>query len=141
MRYIFSLALAMILASLVAAPALAGDGHVPRATLASLGLAGMQPVSDAEGMQVRGMGGAAWVKGISMVSGLVMEPSTKSFVFGSDANLVVANAEAACWRRVEVAKDHQSFVGLQLAVQNGPYSYFEGALYGGAGGTGRAGVR
>ena len=141
MRYALSLSLVAVLVCLLAAPALAGDGNVPQSTLRSLGLAGMETVSDAEGMQVRGMSGCARVMGISVVSGLVLEPSTKSFVFGSDANFVTANAEnAGCRMRAEAYKEHLSFVDLQLQVdiQNGPYSHFEGTLYGGAGGTGFA---
>ena len=142
MRYAFSLALAMILASVLAAPALAGDGHVPQSTLDSLGLAGMQPVSDEEGMQVRGMSGAARVMGISLVSGLVLEPSTKSFVFGSDANFVMANGATVCCRgRIDVFKDHLSYVELQLSTSDAMGGIFEGSLYGGAGGTGHAWVK
>ena len=43
-----------VLVVLVAVPALAGDGNVPQSTLASLGLGGMQKMSDDDGMQVRG---------------------------------------------------------------------------------------
>jgi hypothetical protein len=39
---------------LSAAPALAGDGHVPNSSLARMGLGGMKVVSDHEGLQVRG---------------------------------------------------------------------------------------
>lgn len=48
-------ALAVALA-LTAGTALAGDGNVSKSQLADLGLAGMNVMSDAEGMQVRGMG-------------------------------------------------------------------------------------
>ena len=141
MRYAFSVSLVAVLVCLLAAPALAGDGNVPQSTLRSLGLADMEIVSDAEGMQVRGMSGCARVMGVSVVSGLLLEPSTKNFIFGSDANFVMANAEnAGCRMRAEVYKEHLSYVGLELTVDigGGGYSHFEGTLYGGAGGSGFA---
>jgi hypothetical protein len=144
MRYAFSVSLVAVLVCLLAAPALAGDGHVPQSTLKSLGLAGMQPVSDAEGMHVRGMSGCARVMGISLVSGLLLEPSTKNFVFGSDANFVLANAEnAGCRMRAEAFKQHMSHVALELTVDigGGEYGHFEGTLFGGAGGSGLAWAR
>ena len=144
MRYALPLAFVAVLVWLSAAPAFAGEGHVPQSPLRSLGLAGMEIVSDAEGMQVRGMSGCARVMGISMVAGLVIEPSTKSFVFGSDANFVKANAEnAGCRMRAEAYKQHQSFVELQLTIDmvNGPYSHYEGTLFGGSGGSGFAWAR
>jgi len=53
----------------VCTPALAEDA-VPQSTLADLGLAGMEVVSDAEGMQVRGEGSSASAFGFSLVAGL-----------------------------------------------------------------------
>jgi hypothetical protein len=141
MRYAFSVSLVAVLVCLLAAPALAGDGNIPRSTLNRLGLGGMQTVSDAEGMQVRGMSGCARVMGISVVSGLLLEPSTKNFIFGSDANYVMANAEnAGCRMRAEAYKEHLSYVGLELSVDidGGEYSHYEGVLYGAAGGNGFA---
>jgi hypothetical protein len=49
-RFIF---VACVLA-LTAAPALAGDGQVSKATLSRMGLSAMKVVSDQEGMQIRG---------------------------------------------------------------------------------------
>jgi hypothetical protein len=51
--------------ALVAAPALAGDGNVPRGTLSSMGLSGLKTMSDAQGLKVRGMGARATVNGQS----------------------------------------------------------------------------
>ena len=81
MKCAFSLA--VILGALVAAPALAHDGNVPQSTLNVLGLARMETLSDAEGMHVRGTGGGAAIQGISLVAGLLLEPSTRNFVFAS----------------------------------------------------------
>jgi hypothetical protein len=51
MRHLLSL---FCVIGLSAAPALAGDGHVARQSLAKMGLAGMQVMTDDQGMQVRG---------------------------------------------------------------------------------------
>jgi hypothetical protein len=51
--------------ALVAAPALAGDGNVPRGTLSAMGLSGLKTLSDAQGLKVRGMGASATVNGSS----------------------------------------------------------------------------
>ena len=53
-----ALAMAVVMV-LCAAPAFAGDGNVPQGALSSLGLGDMQVLSDAEGMQVRGMSSSA----------------------------------------------------------------------------------
>jgi hypothetical protein len=68
-----ALALAVVLV-LFAAPALAGDGNVSQGTLSSLGLGDMQTVSDAEGMQVRGMSSSAWATGSSVFSAFLFDP-------------------------------------------------------------------
>ncbi len=138
MRYAFSLFLVAVLVCLSAAPAVAGDGSVSPSALRSLGLADMQVLSDTEGMQVRGMSGCARVMGLSLVNGLVLEPSTKNFLFGSDANFVRADAGAdGCHIRADAYKEHLSYVDLHLYVDTGT-SIYDGYLYGGAGGTGHA---
>lgn len=55
-----------------AAPAQAGDGDVALKSLHALGLAGMQPVSDAEGMKVRGMKLDAAVPGLAVARSRVV---------------------------------------------------------------------
>ena len=65
-----ALALAVVMV-LFAAPAFAGDGNVSQGTLSSLGLGDMQVVSDAEGMQVRGMSSFAFASSFSFVSGFM----------------------------------------------------------------------
>jgi hypothetical protein len=47
----------------------ANPGQVPDATLASFGLGGMQQMTDAQGMNVRGMGFVAVIGGISTTAG------------------------------------------------------------------------
>ena len=50
-----------------AMPALAEDGRVSGTTLSALGLDGMEVVSDADGMEVRGMSSSATAKSWSRV--------------------------------------------------------------------------
>lgn len=137
MKYAFSLA--VIFGALVAAPVFAADGNVPQSTLNDLGLARMETLSDAEGMQVRGSGGGAAVRGISLVAGLLLEPSTKNFVFASDANTVEGNAEIVCLGIGPVAVSHttESVVAIGLEVTT-PSGDWVGVLIGGAGGSGYA---
>jgi hypothetical protein len=135
MRYSFCVV--TVLLCLVAAPAFARDGSVPKSTLVRLGLAGMQTVSDQEGMQVRGMSGAARTLGRSLVNGLLISPDTKSFVFGSDVNSVAAEGERAGCGIIKVGHVHSSGVQLDLQVAT-EAGVFNGTLIGGAGGHGFA---
>lgn len=82
----FTATIATLSVLIFAGAASAEDGRVPQSTLASLGLGDMQILSDDAGMDVRGMSGAtAW--GTSVVSGLLLDPNTKSFLIGTDANM------------------------------------------------------
>jgi len=63
-----ALALVVVMV-LFAVPAFAGD--VPQEALSALGLGGMQVVSDAEGMQVRGMSSRAFGSSFSFASGFL----------------------------------------------------------------------
>ena len=139
MRYAFSLA--VVLALLVAAPALAAEGHVPQSVLRIQGLVDAETVSDEEGMQVRGMSGYASARGISLVTGLVIDSATNSYVFGIDVNAAKSTAVNA-GHRVRSRANHVqgSAVALSLHVETGntPSSFFDGYLIGGAGGSGVA---
>ena len=142
MRYAFCLT--TVLACLLAVPALADDGNVPQSTLNALGLAGMQTVSDQEGMQVRGMSGRARSMGLSLVTGLLIDPATSSYVLGVDTNAARSSAQNAGHRvRTEASHMQASTVDLSLYVEThtGVHSVFYGYLVGGAGGSGMAGSR
>ena len=92
-----ALALVVVMV-LFAAPAFAGDGNVPQEALSALGLGGMQVVSDAEGMQVRGMSSNTFSGGGSIAVGqLFYAPSQglPQFVLLSDANFSGASDENA----------------------------------------------
>jgi hypothetical protein len=133
MRY----ALALV-AVLMAAPVFAGEGHVPQSTLDSIGLAGMETLSDADGMQVRGMSGNAHTQGLSLVSGLLIDLGTKSYVFGSDTNYAHATAENAGLQVLTQASHIQaSSLVLSLNVTS-VQGIFSGLLRGAAGGSGMA---
>ena len=124
--------LATLAALFLAAPVMAGDGHVPQSTLQSLGLGDMQVLSDDDGMSVRGMGGAkAW--GVSIVSGLLLDPNTKSFLFGSDANTSGSTATGGGKFGATAYQNNYSSIDLGLVVDTNTSSY-AGFLYGGAGG-------
>jgi hypothetical protein len=65
------------LLSLFAAPALAGDGRISDHSLARMGLQGMQPISDAQGMAIRGTAYAS-VSGYTNILGVVTQKSKMS---------------------------------------------------------------
>lgn len=139
MKYVVSLfSFLAIAAAFSVNPVVADDGNVPQSVLADLGLAGMKTVSDAEGMQVRGMSSNAMSMGLSLVTGLLIDPATKSFVFGVDANAAMASAENAGLQVLSTARHIQaSSVNLNLTVTTNT-SFFTGVLTGGAGGSGFA---
>lgn len=126
----------VVLLVVAAAPAFAEE--VPQATLSSLGLGGMQVVSDAEGMQVRGMSSAfGMVKGTSLIFGQLLTPDTKNFVIGSSVNEVDANAETTIsGGLLTLEKGHAVDLILGLDVTLPDTSSYSGAIVGGAGGAG-----
>jgi hypothetical protein len=129
----------VVLLALVAVPAFAGDGNVSQGTLSSLGLGGIQTMSDAQGMQVRGQASAfAAVKGTSLIFGQLLTPDTKNFVSFSSVNEVDANAETtAASVALTVTKDHSAGVAIPvtLTVTYDGFS-FTGAISGLVGGLG-----
>ncbi len=136
MKHVFSVASVMVV--LMASQAFAGDTQVPKSTLDSLGLAGFETVSDEEGMEVRGMSASAMTMGLSLVTGLLIDPNTKSFVFGADANAAMATAENAGKQILTQASHNQASsvnLGLDTTTAGG---FFVGTLFGTAGGSGMA---
>lgn len=133
------LTIATVLTSLLATQAFAADHRVPQATLNALGLAGMEVVSDEAGMQVRGKSGNAMSMGQSLVFGLLIDPNTKSYVFGTDANGAMASAENA-GLQVLTSATHStnSSVDLNLNTTLSGVGSFTGFLMGAAGGNGFA---
>ncbi len=154
MRFVCSFAAVLAFA---AAPALAGEGQVPQSKLANLGLGNAQVLSDSDGMQIRGMGrkdyghqnygkqqivgsssSNALASGRSLVVGLLIDPATNSFVFGSDTNSAASSSENGGLNAPSSAFEKQSSgLGLDLNVVTST-SKFNGVLNGGAGGFGFA---
>ena len=132
-----ALALAVV-AVLCAAPVLAGDGSVSQGTLSALGLGGMQKMSDAEGMQVRGMASSfVVVKGTSLILGQLLTPDTKNTVVGNSTNEVDANAETTQSGVVlTVTKDHGVDLALTLDVTFPDLTQYVGVIAGSTGGAG-----
>jgi hypothetical protein len=124
-----ALSLATLLTMFSATTLSANDGRLSQTTLAALGLSDMQPLTDAEGAQVRGSGGDVLAMSLSVVSGVVIDHSTKNFLFGSDANLAKATAAKGGYLPAVAMTQHISAIQLQLVT-----SSFSGRIIGGAGG-------
>lgn len=128
MRTTLSLAMAV---ALFAAPALASDRPVPSSTLAAVGLSDLEEISDARGNEVRGMHGVTKAFGKSLVSALLLDPESGSFISGTDANSSIATAHG----RIAV-EQQASAVAVSLIVEpSGNFSGFSSAILGGAGGS------
>lgn len=63
------------------------------AVASAYGLKGMQSVTDKEAQAVRGKSGSAYTHGNSFVSGMLIDKSTKSYVFGVDTNGAFSSLE------------------------------------------------
>ena len=135
MKSVLTLVVALVFC---AAPAFAADGNVPQGTLSALGLSGMQVMSDADGMQVRGKCSSfGMVKGTSLIVGQLLTPDTKNFVIGSSVNEVDANAESTMSGGIlELCKSHEVFLELSLDVNYPDGGSYFGWLGGVAGGEG-----
>ncbi|MGE0373951.1 MAG: hypothetical protein AB7I48_04750 [Planctomycetaceae bacterium] len=119
------------------APALAEDGRVSSQTLSAVGLDGMSIMSDAAGLQVRGMSSNAVSGGSSLIVGQLIfnDGEGTQFVTGSDFNTSRATSENAGLNAVSTA-NHNQGSGLILTlgpIINGGGFVFSGALSGQAG--------
>lgn len=87
-------AIVAALAFLVSTSTFAEDDNVSKTTLRSLGLSGIQPMSDTEGMLVRGrLTGNGVVIGTSLISFQLMTPDTNNFVNGNSINMVSSDVQ------------------------------------------------
>jgi hypothetical protein len=119
------------------APALAEDGRVPRSTLTVVGLGGMHVLTDAQGLQVRGLSSNAASGGSSLIVGQLVynDANGTQVVFGSDFNTSRGTSENAGLNAVSTAQ-HTQGSGLILTIGpivNGGGLVFQGALTGQAG--------
>lgn len=122
-----------VLAMFCVAPALAADGNVTAGTLAALGLGGMQPVSDAEGMQVRGAATATLsVRGTSLIFGQLIDPVTNSAAVFSSVNFADGTVSGAT--PLTITRTHSvTATGWSLIIITSPFS---GVISGTVSGTG-----
>lgn len=104
-------------------------------TLGQFGLSGLQPVEKKQAQKIRGEGGSGATRGLSFLSGMLLDGNSKSYVFGVDTNMGFATLEqAGLVTYTDPFHEQQSNLGLSLDVQNS----FKGILIGGAGGSGRS---
>jgi hypothetical protein len=122
--------LMIVAVCLVSAPAVAGE--IPHGALADLGLSGMETMTDAQGLQVRGKSSNAVVSGTSLVFGQLVAdlPTGTNFVVGSDVNHYYASAENA---GLNASSTVQGSSGSALNLSLGPFPgndvlIFQGAL-------------
>lgn len=103
--------------ALLAAPALAEEGRVSNAKLKALGLNGMTVMSDAEGMQVRGMSSNASSGGASLIVGQIAFSTAEGnvFTFGSDYGFGFGSGENAGLNALTTAL-HNRAAQLVLAL-------------------------
>ncbi len=123
--------LVALLVSVFSISASAADKAVPKTTLKKAGLTSMKPISDEKGTQVRGQGGAALTMGMSFVSGMLIDPKTKSYVYGVDVNNAQACLDTSCIiGLIDPTHTTQSQIQLGLEITD----IFKGVIIGGAGG-------
>lgn len=102
------------------------------ASLSQYGLASLSPISNADGAKIRGTGGSAATAGSSFISGMLLDGTTKSYIFGVDTNRGMATLQqAGIVGPIDPFHVQSSNLGLALEIEN----LFRGTLIGGAGGT------
>ena len=139
MRNVVALAVAVIVA-LSAIPAFAEDGDVPQATLSELGFGGAEVVSDAEGMQVRGLSSFVEVSGASLLFGQLFDSFSHNFVAASSGDWYRAMAENAGSHVMSCVNGSQgSAIMFELDIQSMGYD-FHGMFAGAAGDAAFPGV-
>ena len=118
-----------VLVMLVAVPVLAEDGRITRSTLDEIGLGGIQAVSDEEGSQIRGASSFAHASGQGVVSGLLVDPWTSSFVFVSDVNTGFATSHNAGLSITSSAMARHGAAGVaNLTIASSRTTSFTGSL-------------
>ena len=104
------------------------------ALLSQFGLDSIQPIQKSTAAKVRGEGGVARTNGFSFVSGILVDPSTTSNIFGLDANSAFSLLTLEDpLRPADPVHQHQSQLELELSVD----TYFSNII-GGAGGAAAA---
>ncbi len=103
------------------------------------GLSGMQQMSDNEGQTIRGQAYLAGSRGMSFVSGMLIDPATGSHVVGTNIQFSGGVTSGELWDSVpRVTSAQGSALNLSIRIESNN-SAFSGSLTGLAGGLGFAG--
>jgi hypothetical protein len=103
------------------------------------GLSGMQQMSDSEGQTIRGQAYVAGSRGMSFVSGMLIDPATGSHVVGTNIQFSGGVTSGELWDIApRVISAQGSAINLSLNIESNN-SVFSGAISGMAGGLGFAG--
>ena len=115
------LAMMILVATMVAAPVMAEEGNLSDATLSSLGLGSLQVLSDANGMEVRGMSSSSQASSLSFASFLIFDPNTGASWTGQVADFGRGTAENAGLSITSVASAQSAggFTAFSTSVSNG----------------------
>lgn len=93
-----SLLAVLTVLALSAVPALAGEGRVSDQSLAKMGLSGMTAMTDAHGLQIRGLSATVGGTGIASVPGGVASNSYSAHgghsATGGDVSLAISSGKA-----------------------------------------------
>lgn len=131
--------------ALLACPAWAGDGKVSKSVLDSLGLGGMQEMSDTDGMQVRGMSAEAFAFGASSLFAQLSDPNNPgNFITATDVNGGRGSDENAGLSSDALASQgpQGSSLAITLNIQSGnpAVQVFLGTILGNAGNASNIGA-
>ncbi|MEY4177639.1 MAG: hypothetical protein RLY70_1213 [Planctomycetota bacterium] len=132
------LMLASFIATLSGARGEAAEKAMTKAALKNAGLAKIQPITAREGSKIRGEGGSAITAGMSFVSGMLIDPKTKSYVFGVDTNHASTCYDVGCIAGL-IDPIHSTESRLQLGLE--VETLFIGTITGGAFGGATAYIR
>ncbi len=116
----------------------AAEKAMTKAALKNAGLAKIQPITAREGNKVRGEGASMVTAGMSFVSGMLIDPKTKSYVFGVDTNHASTCYDVGCIAGM-IDPVHQTESRLQLGLE--VETLFIGTITGGAFGGASAYIR
>lgn len=120
----------------VAAPVLAEDGNVSQDTLKALGLGEPEVLSDAQGMEIRGMSSSAAAFGASLLFAQLSD-SLGNFILASDLNGGLASDENAGLSADSLATQGPQGSSIAISLTAGP---FAGTVLGNAGNAANIGA-
>jgi len=89
-------------------------------------------MSNIDGAKVRGTGGSAATSGSSFISGMMLDGTTKSYIFGVDTNAGKATLQrAGIVGPIDPFHIQQSNLMLSMEIEN----LFRGGMFGATSGT------